>query len=126
MHDEHMSPRPSRPDSAMSLLDIRVTPGDAGPVVMTLDDDLRITSRTAASQAWLDVLLPPEPAEQGTDHKEKRPDLEQVPGDQKPARTRLPVRPRSARVAASRARGRRSGSSNGARRCSAAGRGCGR
>ena len=37
---------------------------DAGPVVLTLDDDLRITSRTAASQAWLDVLLPPEPDEQ--------------------------------------------------------------
>ena len=35
----------------------------AGPVVLTLDDDLRITSRTAASQAWLDVLLPPEPDE---------------------------------------------------------------
>lgn len=32
-----------------------------GPVVLTLDDDLRIISRTAASQAWLDVLLPPEP-----------------------------------------------------------------
>jgi DNA-binding NarL/FixJ family response regulator len=37
---------------------------DAGPVVLTLDDDLRIISRTAASQAWLDVLLPPEPDEQ--------------------------------------------------------------
>ncbi len=36
---------------------------DAGPVVLTLDDDLRITSRTAASQAWLNVLLPPEPDE---------------------------------------------------------------
>jgi DNA-binding NarL/FixJ family response regulator len=36
---------------------------DLGPVVLTLDDDLRITSRTAASQAWLDVLLPPEPDE---------------------------------------------------------------
>jgi DNA-binding NarL/FixJ family response regulator len=36
---------------------------DHGPVVLTLDDDLRITSRTAASQAWLDVLLPPEPDE---------------------------------------------------------------
>ena len=35
----------------------------AGPVVLMLDDDLRITSRTAASQAWLDVLLPPEPDE---------------------------------------------------------------
>ncbi len=35
----------------------------AGPVVLTLDDDLRITSRTAASQAWLNVLLPPEPDE---------------------------------------------------------------
>jgi DNA-binding NarL/FixJ family response regulator len=35
----------------------------AGPVVLTLDDDLRITSRTAASQAWLDVLLPPDPDE---------------------------------------------------------------
>jgi DNA-binding NarL/FixJ family response regulator len=35
----------------------------AGPVVLTLDDDLRITSRTAASQAWLDVLLPPVPDE---------------------------------------------------------------
>jgi DNA-binding CsgD family transcriptional regulator len=32
-----------------------------GPVVLTLDDDLRITSRTSSSQAWLDVLLPPEP-----------------------------------------------------------------
>jgi DNA-binding CsgD family transcriptional regulator len=29
--------------------------------VLTLDEDLRITSRTAASQAWLNVLLPPEP-----------------------------------------------------------------
>ena len=36
---------------------------EAGPVVLTLDDDLRITSRTAASQAWLKVLLPPEPDE---------------------------------------------------------------
>lgn len=36
---------------------------DAGPVVLTLDDNLRITSRTAASQAWLNVLLPPEPDE---------------------------------------------------------------
>jgi DNA-binding CsgD family transcriptional regulator len=35
----------------------------AGPVVLTLDDDLRITGRTAASQAWLNVLLPPEPDE---------------------------------------------------------------
>lgn len=35
----------------------------AGPVVLTLDDDLRIASRTAASQAWLNVLLPPEPDE---------------------------------------------------------------
>jgi len=34
-----------------------------GPVVLTLDDDLRITSRTAASQAWLDLLLPPRPDE---------------------------------------------------------------
>jgi DNA-binding CsgD family transcriptional regulator len=34
-----------------------------GPVVLTLDEDLRITSRTAASQAWLNVLLPPEPDE---------------------------------------------------------------
>ena len=32
-----------------------------GPVVLTLDDDLPITSRTAASQSWLDVLLPPGP-----------------------------------------------------------------
>ena len=36
---------------------------DNGPVVLKLDDDLRIASRTAASQAWLDVLLPPEPDE---------------------------------------------------------------
>jgi DNA-binding CsgD family transcriptional regulator len=36
---------------------------DVGPVVLTLDDDLRIASRTAASRAWLDVLLPPEPDE---------------------------------------------------------------
>lgn len=34
---------------------------DAGPVVLTLDDGLRITSRTAASQTWLDVLLAPGP-----------------------------------------------------------------
>ena len=34
---------------------------DVGPVVLTLDDGLRITSRTAASQDWLDVLLPPGP-----------------------------------------------------------------
>jgi DNA-binding NarL/FixJ family response regulator len=31
--------------------------------VLTLDDDLRIASRTAASRAWLEVLLPPEPDE---------------------------------------------------------------
>jgi len=37
---------------------------DAGPVVLTLDDDLHIVSRTAVSQAWLNVLLPPEPDEQ--------------------------------------------------------------
>ena len=37
---------------------------DARPVVLTLDDGLRITSRTAASRAWLDVLLPPGPAKQ--------------------------------------------------------------
>lgn len=36
---------------------------DLGPVVLTLDEDLRITSRTAASQGWLDVLLPPGPDE---------------------------------------------------------------
>jgi DNA-binding CsgD family transcriptional regulator len=34
---------------------------DTAPVVLTLDDGLRITSRTAVSQAWLDVLLPPGP-----------------------------------------------------------------
>lgn len=33
---------------------------DFGPVVLTLNDALRITSRTAASRRWLDVLLPPE------------------------------------------------------------------
>lgn len=32
-----------------------------GPVVLTLDEDLQITSRTAASRSWLDVLLPPGP-----------------------------------------------------------------
>jgi DNA-binding CsgD family transcriptional regulator len=37
---------------------------EIGPVVLTLDDDLRIIGRTAASQAWLDVLLPPGPSEQ--------------------------------------------------------------
>ncbi len=37
---------------------------EAGPVVLTLADDLRITSRTAASRAWLDVLLPPGPSAQ--------------------------------------------------------------
>ncbi len=36
---------------------------DLGPVVLTLDDDLRITSRTAASHGWLDALLPPQPDE---------------------------------------------------------------
>ena len=34
---------------------------DVGPVVLTLDDGLRITSRTAASQDWLAALLPPDP-----------------------------------------------------------------
>ncbi|MGH3603160.1 MAG: helix-turn-helix transcriptional regulator [Pseudonocardiaceae bacterium] len=34
---------------------------DLGPVALTLDDDLRITSRTSASQRWLDILLPPVP-----------------------------------------------------------------
>ncbi|MEP7019527.1 MAG: helix-turn-helix transcriptional regulator [Pseudonocardiales bacterium] len=38
---------------------------DRGPVVLTLDDSLRITSRTAASQSWLDTLLPPGPDERG-------------------------------------------------------------
>jgi DNA-binding CsgD family transcriptional regulator len=37
---------------------------DAGPVVLTLDDRLHIVSRTAASQAWLNVLLPPGHGEQ--------------------------------------------------------------
>jgi DNA-binding CsgD family transcriptional regulator len=41
-----------RPDSATQRQDL-------GPVVLTLDDDLRILSRTAASQVWLDQLLPP-------------------------------------------------------------------
>jgi DNA-binding CsgD family transcriptional regulator len=36
---------------------------EAGPLVLTLNEDLRITSRTAASQAWLNLLLPPEPDE---------------------------------------------------------------
>jgi len=39
-------------------------PRDAGPVVLVLDEDLRIISRTAASRDWLNVLLPPEPDEQ--------------------------------------------------------------
>jgi DNA-binding CsgD family transcriptional regulator len=34
---------------------------DLGPVVLMLDDDLRIASRTAASRAWLDALIPPAP-----------------------------------------------------------------
>ena len=37
---------------------------DIGPVVLTLDDDLHIIGRTAASQEWLDVLLPPGPSQQ--------------------------------------------------------------
>ncbi len=37
---------------------------DLAPVVLMLDDDLRIASRTAASRAWLDALLPPEPDRQ--------------------------------------------------------------
>jgi DNA-binding CsgD family transcriptional regulator len=36
---------------------------EMGPVVLTLDDGLRIASRTSASRAWLDVLLPPAPDE---------------------------------------------------------------
>lgn len=40
-------------------------PAGRGPVVLTLDDDLRIISRTAASQSWLDMLLPPRPDERG-------------------------------------------------------------
>jgi DNA-binding CsgD family transcriptional regulator len=32
---------------------------ELGPVVLTLDDDLVITSRTAASTVWLGLLLPP-------------------------------------------------------------------
>jgi len=35
-----------------------------GPVVLTLDDDLRIHSRTSASKAWLVRLLPPVPSEE--------------------------------------------------------------
>ena len=34
---------------------------DVGPVVLTLSDELRITSRTTASTDWLDQLLPPGP-----------------------------------------------------------------
>jgi DNA-binding CsgD family transcriptional regulator len=34
---------------------------DLGPVVLTLDDDLQILSRTAASELWLELLLPPGP-----------------------------------------------------------------
>jgi DNA-binding CsgD family transcriptional regulator len=37
---------------------------DIGPVVLTLDDDLHILGRTAASHEWLDVLLPPGPSQQ--------------------------------------------------------------
>lgn len=36
---------------------------DVGPVVLTLDDHLEILSSTAASQEWLDVLLPRGPGE---------------------------------------------------------------
>ncbi len=36
---------------------------DLGPLVMLLDDDLEVVSRTEASQQWLDVLIPPRPAE---------------------------------------------------------------
>jgi DNA-binding CsgD family transcriptional regulator len=36
---------------------------DEGPVILTVDDDLRIVSRTAVSQRWLDQLLPPRPGE---------------------------------------------------------------
>ena len=32
--------------------------------MLTLDDDLRILSRTSASKAWLERLLPPVPSEQ--------------------------------------------------------------
>ncbi len=36
---------------------------EIGPVVLTLDDGLQIASRTSASRAWLEVLLPPAPDE---------------------------------------------------------------
>ncbi len=37
---------------------------EVGPVVLMLDDGLRIASRTSASRAWLEVLLPPVPDQQ--------------------------------------------------------------
>lgn len=40
-------------------------PRHLGPVALTLDDDLRILSRTSASREWLDVLLPPGPDQRG-------------------------------------------------------------
>lgn len=36
-------------------------PRGLGPVVLVLDDDLRVVSKTAASQDWLDALLPAPP-----------------------------------------------------------------
>src|SRR5262245_8771637 len=72
------------------------------------------------------VQHPSDAAQQGANHEKKRPDLEQVPGDEEPARTRLLARPRSAHEAANRAPERRTGSSNGATRCSATERGCAR
>jgi anti-anti-sigma factor len=50
MHDQPMSPPPSHPDSAMSLLDIRVAPGDAGPVVM-LSGEADMTTRARLEDA---------------------------------------------------------------------------
>ena len=51
-----------RESQARTFVDIS-TPGrrDVGPVVLALSDELRITSRTAASMDWLDQLVPPGP-----------------------------------------------------------------
>ena len=51
-----------RASQARTFVDVSIPHRrDVGPVVLTLNDELRITSRTAASTDWLNLLLPPQP-----------------------------------------------------------------
>ena len=53
-----------RESQARTFLDVPTPHRNViGPVVLTLNDNLQITSRTAASADWLDTLLPPRPGD---------------------------------------------------------------